>query len=70
MRTIEKVRADLAYRLPGSGKPLAYVVLTRDEAERLVAEFGEMANGIAAMIKSDEEVTKARAAFHKVFPDG
>lgn len=30
---VEKIRADLAYTLPESGKPLRYIVLTREEAE-------------------------------------
>jgi len=32
----EKIAADLAYRLPASGAPLRYVVLTREEAETLI----------------------------------
>jgi hypothetical protein len=32
---IEKIRGELAYTLPESGKPLRYIVLTRKEAERL-----------------------------------
>jgi hypothetical protein len=30
---IEKIRGELAYALPESGKPLRYIVLTREEAE-------------------------------------
>lgn len=43
-RVIDKIRDDLAYRLP-SGPPLAYIVLPREEAERLVTEWDELAAG-------------------------
>jgi hypothetical protein len=36
---IEKVKADLAYRLPNSGAPLGSILLPRSMAERLVAEW-------------------------------
>jgi hypothetical protein len=39
---LAKIRADLAYRLPQSGKPLRHIVLDRDQAEQLIDEiFGE-----------------------------
>jgi hypothetical protein len=34
---IERIKRDLAYRLPESGKPLGYVVLTREQAAELLA---------------------------------
>jgi hypothetical protein len=39
---LAKIRADLAYRLPQSGKPLRHIVLDREQAEQLIDEiFGE-----------------------------
>ena len=37
---LRKIRADIAYRLPQSGKPLGHIVLTGEEAEQLVEEIG------------------------------
>jgi hypothetical protein len=37
---LRKIKADLAYRLPQSGKPLGHIVLTREQAEQLVDEIG------------------------------
>jgi hypothetical protein len=37
---LAKIRADLAYRLPQSGKPLGHIVLTREQAEQLVEDIG------------------------------
>ena len=37
---LRKIRADLAYWLPRSGKPLGHIVLTREDAEQLVEEIG------------------------------
>jgi hypothetical protein len=34
---LERIRRDLDYRLPESGRPLAYVVLTREQAAELLA---------------------------------
>lgn len=42
MQVIDKIRDDLAYRLPGGGK-LAVVILSREQAENLVAEWDELA---------------------------
>jgi hypothetical protein len=36
---LRKIRADLAYRLPQSGKPLGHIVLTREQAEQLVEDI-------------------------------
>jgi hypothetical protein len=36
---LRKIKADLAYRLPQSGKPLGHIVLTRAEAEQLVEDI-------------------------------
>jgi hypothetical protein len=37
---LARIRADLAYRLPQSGKPLGHIVLTRKEAEQLIEDIG------------------------------
>jgi hypothetical protein len=37
---LAKSRADLAYRLPQSGKPLGHIVLSRQEAEQLIEDIG------------------------------
>jgi hypothetical protein len=37
---LAKIRADLAYRLPQSGKPLGHILLRREEAERLIEDIG------------------------------
>jgi hypothetical protein len=39
---IEKIEADLAYRLPTSGKPLSSVLLSREQAEELLREVYEL----------------------------
>jgi len=36
---LRKIRADLAYRLPQSGKPLGHIVLTREQAEQLIEDI-------------------------------
>jgi len=36
---LAKIRADLAYRLPQSGKPLGHIVLTREQAEQLIEDI-------------------------------
>jgi len=36
---LTKIKRDLDYRLPGSGKPLAYIVLTRQQAADLLAHL-------------------------------
>jgi hypothetical protein len=36
---LRKIKADLAYRLPQSGKPLGHIVLTREQAEQLVEDI-------------------------------
>jgi hypothetical protein len=38
--TLAWIRADLAYRLPQSGKPLGHIVLSRKEAEQLIEDIG------------------------------
>jgi hypothetical protein len=35
---LTKLARDLAYRLPGSGKPLAHIVLTREQADELLKQ--------------------------------
>jgi hypothetical protein len=35
---LTKITHDLAYRLPGSGKPLAYIVLTHEQADELLRQ--------------------------------
>ena len=42
-RVIDKIRDDLAYRTPTSNKPLAHIVLSREQAERLVTEWDALA---------------------------
>jgi hypothetical protein len=37
---LAKIRADLAFRMPQSGKPLGHIVIPREEAERLIADIG------------------------------
>ena len=39
MTIIDKIRADLAFRLPNSGRPLGHIVLKRREAEQLLIEL-------------------------------
>jgi hypothetical protein len=39
-RVLAKIRADLAYRLPQSGRPLNHVVLDREQAEQLIEDIG------------------------------
>ena len=36
---LRKIKADLAYRLPQSGKPLGHIVLTREQAEQLIEDI-------------------------------
>jgi hypothetical protein len=36
---VRKIRAELAFRLPQSRKPLGHIVLTRDEALELIADI-------------------------------
>jgi hypothetical protein len=38
---LAKIRADLAYRLPQSGKPLGMIVLSRQEAEKLIEDIAK-----------------------------
>jgi hypothetical protein len=38
---LEKIRRDLDYRLPESGKPLANIALTREQCIELLALWGE-----------------------------
>lgn len=45
---IDKLKADLAYRLPVSGKPLGALVLERERAQALVEEFDRL---IAMLVK-------------------
>lgn len=40
---IDKIRDDLVYRTPTSNKPLAHIVLSREQAERLVTEWDALA---------------------------
>jgi len=37
----EQIERDLAYRLPGSGRPLGYIVLSRAQAQSLIDERKE-----------------------------
>ena len=39
-KVLAKIRADLAYRLPQSGKPLNHIVLERKDAEQLIEDIG------------------------------
>jgi hypothetical protein len=39
---IEKIEADLMYRLPTSGKPLSCIVLSREQAEQLLQEIYDL----------------------------
>lgn len=43
VQIIDKIRDDLAYRIPGGGGQLAVVILSREQAENLVAEWDELA---------------------------
>ena len=38
--TLARIRADLAYRLPQSGKTLGHIVSSRKEAEQLIEDMG------------------------------
>ena len=38
--TLARIRADLAYRPPQSGKPLDHIVFSRKEAEQLTEDIG------------------------------
>jgi NTP pyrophosphatase (non-canonical NTP hydrolase) len=42
---IEKMRTDLAYRMPGSGRALSHVVLPRGGVENLLAMIRRLQNG-------------------------
>jgi len=48
LAAIQKIRRDLAYRLPTSRRPLAYVVLRRDRAEELLKEIERLRRMIAS----------------------
>jgi hypothetical protein len=39
-KVLAQIRADLAYRLPHSGARLGHIVLTREQAEQLIADIG------------------------------
>jgi hypothetical protein len=39
-RVLAKIRDGLAYRLPQSGRPLGNIVLSREDAEELIADVG------------------------------
>lgn len=39
---IDKIEADLEYRLPQSHKPLSTIVLSREQAEMLLQEINEL----------------------------
>ena len=45
LSAIEKIVRDLEYRLPGSGKPLANIVLTRQQCSDLLAHLFDDAAG-------------------------
>jgi hypothetical protein len=40
LSALERLKRDLDYRLPGSGKPLAHVVLTHEQAAELLGNAG------------------------------
>jgi hypothetical protein len=39
-KVLAKIRADLAYRMPHSGRPLGHIVIPREDAEQLIADIG------------------------------